>query len=232
MKKLISLALGVAVAAISFGAPITLNTGSAAWQVATTGVGLGPVTPLNAAQANPGNWVAAPGGASWISATYLAVNPSSNALLQGTPCGVAGTAGTNCAYNLFTAGGDTYHYNLVIPNSVLLANTASGGGAATFQFTGDDYASVFVGNQLGVTYAGGPGALSSVKTINYTVADLNVNGDLVIDAYAYNNPAAGNGNPTGFLLAGNISGVPEPATFGLIALAGLAGIAARRKMVR
>ena len=235
MKKFALFAVAaLATSAISFGALI-LDTGLASpgWQVATTGVGLGTATILTPAQSvgNPA-WIAAPNSSKWITGTYLAVNPGSNAALQGTPCSaVGGNPGVNCAYGTFTAN-DSYNYVLQISAASLAAQSASAGGTVSVQFTGDDRATLYVGNRLGVMNAAGPGTLSAVTNITFTAADLNA-GALTIYAIVNNNSANFNGgNTTGFVLTGNLTGAPEPATFGLLAVAGLAGIAARRKMVR
>lgn len=265
MKGLISLALGVAVAATTFGATIDISTGTgnAAWQV--TGPGYtGAAISLTTAQQQT-SWAPAPTGTNWVSWGST----------QGTSCAPGPTGpGAGCASTNFnTTVGDTWIYSLTI-SAAQLGTTS---GTINFVFGSDDYVNLFVGNgpptgtsatslgnywnQTSATPPGGFGNLgcssnsgsatsagntqttyntcltpNANNTISFSAANyLNADGSLTLTAYVTNAAIAGCaacGNPTGFVLDGDINttpGVPEPTTLSMFAIAGLSGLAYRRK---
>ena len=253
MKVFFSVALGVAVAATTFGATIDVSTGVAGWQVFDPNVGSNvAATTLTLSQQNP-SWAPAPSGSAWVS--Y-----GSN---EGTGCTVQQTPGIGCAHPTGNPNGsDTWVYTLTITAAQLGATD----GTLNFVFGSDNRVNLFVGNNnppsqlwtgqppnnsngsgfspLGCSGLPGPTSAGSTQltydnclsTVSFNAASLNGDLSLTLFAYNFNDPIPGCpacGNPTGFVLEGTLlSGVtatPEPATFGLVALAGLAGLALRRK---
>jgi hypothetical protein len=99
------LALALVTGALSFGAAITISTGTASWDVSGPGVsGLVAATTLTTGE-NNGTWAPAPTGSSWLS--WGAV--------EGTSCVVGQTPGNGCADTNFNAtSGDTWAYILTV----------------------------------------------------------------------------------------------------------------------
>lgn len=210
----------------TYGATININTGVANWQVSGPGVS-GTVAAVNVSP-NPA-WSAAPSGSSWISFGTI----------QSTSCGVGVTPGTTCANATFNLGGDTWLYTLNISSATLGGVTA---GTVSFVIGSDNRVNFTVGVGGTTTNWGGNGPngtgfnpLSNTFTVAFAAANLNPDGSLTLSASNVNDPIPGCpacSNPTGFLLAGTINSVPEPATFGLVGLAGLAGAIALRNRRR
>jgi hypothetical protein len=235
------LALGLMTGALSFGAAITISTGTANWDVSGPGVsGLVAATTLTTGE-NNGAWAPAPTGSSWLS--WGAV--------EGTSCVVGQTPGNGCADTNFNAtSGDTWTYILTVSAAVLGATS----GTANFVFGADNSVSLFLGNEapqtagfnpLGCSNTGGATSAGDTQgsysacttTISFNAADLNGDGSLTLEGIVSNAPIGGCpacGNPTGFVLEGDIltgstSVVPEPGTFGLMGVAGLALLGIRRR---
>ena len=252
MKALLTFALGVATVATSFGATINISTGTgnAAWQVFIPGSGNVAAVSLTAAQSNPASWAPAPAGSSWVS--YGATQGTS------CPTAATGPA-NGCASPLTNPNGDTWTYTLTISAANLGATTGSlnfifGSDNRVNLFVGNNAtAQIWNGgsNTNGTGYnplgcSGTPSPTSAgntqatynncVGTVSFGAANLNGDGSLTLTAYNFNDPIPGCpacGDPTGFVLEGTAltgaAATPEPATFGLVALAGLAGLALRRK---
>ena len=252
MKGLFTVALGLASVATTFGAVINLSTGTnnAAWQVFVPGTGFVTATSLTVAQQN-GSWAPAPISISPISGSNW-VSYGSN---QGTSCAVGQTPGNGCANAVINPNGDVWAYQLTISAATLGATS----GNLNFIFGADNRVNLFVGNNslaqvwggsaptgtgfnpLGcsgtpVTSAGNTQAQYNTCTgvVTFSAGNLNGDGSLTLTAYAFNDPSTpGAGNPTGFVLEGTaLTGAaltPEPATFGMVAIAGLAVVALRRK---
>jgi len=236
MKGIFTCALGLAVAASTFGATITISTGTgnAAWQVQGPGTGFATVaavsvTPSAQTGVSAPPWVAAPTGTSWVSFDSF----------EATNCNSAATGPANgCSSANFTSQ-DVYTYTLTISAAALGATS----GTVNFAFASDNRVNLFIGGSSIFNNGGfgpnGTGYLALANgTYNFTAADLNGTGGLTLTAYDYNDPVVGCpscGNPSGFLVSGSIttggvSTTPEPATFGLVSLAGLVGgIVLRRK---
>jgi PEP-CTERM motif len=243
MRGFLPLALGLAVAASTFGANINITSGAPGVTWTVTGPNGSGVNGANAVVVSATNstWAAAPTGSNWIS--WGAV--------QGTSCVVGQTPGTGCANTLFNAAGDTWIYTLTISAATL----GSTFGTANIVFGGDDKVNLFVGvNQQiqatstpgynpiycaapgGATSAGNTNPYSCGASIAFTAANLNGDGSLTISLFDTNIPISGCpgcGDPTGVVISGVVnSGValtPEPATLGLVTLAGIAGLALRRR---
>jgi len=250
MKGLLTFTLGMAAVATSFGATIDISTGSAAWQVYLPSAG--SVVAVTSVSPN-GTWAPAPSGSSWVS--YGANESISCGVGQTPGNGCAHTlinpSGDTWAYQLtisaatlgdvagtlnFIFGSDN-RVNLFIGNtpSALVWNGGSNTNGTGF-------------NPLGCsgtppTSAGNTQAEynNCTGTVSFGAGQLNGDGSLTLIAYNYNDPIVGVGgvpcpacgDPTGFVLEGTAltgaAATPEPATFGLVALAGLAGLALRRK---
>jgi len=240
MKGIFTFALGIAVSTATFGAVIDISTGTgnANWQVFNPGA----ATSLSVAQQN-GTWAPAPTGTSWVSWGSV----------QGTSCTVGQTPGNGCANTLFNPAGDTWVYTLNVSAAALGATS----GTLNILFGGDDSVTLQIGtgaNQLseqwafshlgcvtptGPTDAGNTQVsyATCTSTVSFDATMLNGDGSLTLKGIDFNAPITGCpgcGDPTGFILDGDIvtggvSSTPEPATFGLVALAGLAGFAIRRK---
>lgn len=240
MKNII--ALGLMTGVLSFGTTISIDTGTASWQVDGPGTG-GAVaaTTLTTGETN-GTWAQAPTGSSWIS--WGAV--------EGTSCVVGQTPGNGCAHTNFNPSGDIWAYTLTITAASLGATS----GTANFVFGADSSVNVFIGNEpeqawsgadpLGCSNTGGATSAGSTQgsysgcttTVSFNASDLNGDGSLSFTAYVTNAPIGGCpacGNPTGFVLDGDVLtgastlATPEPGTFGLMSVAGLALLGIRRR---
>lgn len=256
MQSLFKAALGLAAAATTFGATINLSTGTnnANWQVYSAGAGVFvTATSLTVAQQN-GSWAPAPisisplSGSNWIS--YGSI--------QGTACSAGQTPGNGCANANINVAGDVWTYTLNISAASLGATSGSlnylfGADSRVNLFVGNNsFSQVWGGsaptgagfNTLGcsgtpVTNGGNTQAQynNCVNTVNFGAGNLNGDGSLTLTAYVFNDPIVGStfsvGNPTGFVLEGTVltgaALTPEPATFGMVALVGLAGLVLRRK---
>lgn len=239
-----TLALSLAAMSASFGATISLNTGVAAWQVFVPGTGL-----TSAVVVTPnGAWAQAPTGSSWVS--YGAI--------QSTICSGALVAGVNCASVLTNPAGDLWTYQLTISAASLGATSGNfsfvfGADNAVKVYVGSSNLGQFWGNlatpgngatNLGCVSAAGGNTTTNVgntnpytcnNTVAFNASTLNKDGSLTLYAYVSNDPAltGGNaGNPSGLVLSGTLNtgtqATPEPATFGLVGMAGLVGLIARR----
>jgi hypothetical protein len=244
VRKIFALALTTGV--LSFGGTISIGTGTADWQVEGPGVpGTIKATALTTGETN-GAWAPAPTGSSWLS--WRAV--------EGTSCVVGQTPGNGCADTNFNpTSGDLWLYTLTVSAATLGVTS----GTANFVFGADSSLKLFIGNELaelwgqsgggfatlgcsnesGVTSAGNTqGSYSGcTTTASFNAADLNGDGSLTISAFVTNAPIGGCpacGNPTGFVLGGEIltgasTVAPEPGTFGLMGVAGLALLGIRRR---
>ena len=246
MKGLFSVALGLATVATTFGGLININTGVANWQYYSTAtssfVNAVVVVPTN------GTWAPAPTSSSWVSFGAI----------EGTSCAVGQTPGNGCAHTLVNPLGDVLTYQLVISAASLGATSGTvnfvfgsdnrvtmfvGTGPPSYIWNGGSSSNGTGFNPLGCsanppTSAGSSQATynNCTTTVSFNASTLNADGSLTLTAYNYNDPIPGCpacGDPTGWILAGTVStgaaATPEPATFGLVALAGLAGLALRRK---
>jgi len=255
MKGFLTFTLGVAAVATTFGATINISTGTnnAAWQVFVPGSGFVAATSLTVAQQN-GTWAPAPisispiSGSNWVS--YGAV--------QGTSCVVGQTPGNGCANALINPNGDIWTYTLTISAASLGATSGNlnfifGSDNRVSVFVGNNSVSQVWGgngpngngfNPLGCSGTPNPTSAGNTQaqynnctgTVAFGAGNLNGDGSLTITAYNYNDPIVGCpgcGNPTGFVLEGTLStgaaATPEPATISMVVLAGLAGLALRRK---
>ena len=250
MKVFSALALGLAIATTASAALINISTGTnnAAWTVFVPGSGFVVATSLTVAQQN-GTWAPAPisispiSGANWISYSSI----------QGTSCTVGQTPGNGCANANIIGSGDIWTYALTISAATLQATS----GNLNFIFGADNRVNLFVGNNsLSQIWGGGaptgtgfnPLGCSGTPVTNagntqaqynncngivsFNAGNLNGDGSLTVTAYVFNDPGVtGAGNPTGFVLEGtlNTNATPEPATFGLVGVACLAGLATLRR---
>ena len=245
MKRFFPIAIAMVTVGTAFGATINLNTGVAAWQVYSPLTG----SVISAVVVSPnGAWAPAPTGSSWVSISSV----------QSTSCIGNQTPGNGCANANFNAGGDVFSYTLTISAASLGATS----GSLNFVFGSDSRVNVFIGNANSAQNWGGqvaPGTGSStlgcsgtpvtsagsaqatynncLSTIAFNAAALNNDGSLTLFAYSFNDPTTtGAGNPSGFLFEGTavtpLVGTPEPATFGLVGVASLVGLAVRRKKNR
>jgi hypothetical protein len=256
MKVLLHVVVCAALAGATFGGVINISTGTnnAIWQVSGPGIAV-PVTAtsLTVAQQN-GTWAPAPisispiSGANWVS--YSSV--------QGTSCVVGQTPGNGCANTLANPNGDTWTYSLTISAASLGATSGTlnfifgadnrvvlgvgnGGPSEAWNTGAPTNGNAF--NPLGCsgtppTSAGNTQAQynNCVGTVSFSAGNLNGDGSVTLTALVANDPIVGCptcGDPTGFVLEGTLSTTPvttpEPATFALVGLAGLAGIVLRRR---
>lgn len=206
----------VSAAATAEAAPITLSTGSAAWQVKQTagasnnGAALNTITSGVVLTGNlPAPWIAPPAGSAWI--------------------------GQRANDGQFQSGGNddgatdgTYEYTLTW--------NPGGGGTFSFSFSADNTISSLSVIQSGNTlFSFSSNAITDFATlINTGVVNFASLGNVVITAVIVNQPSSGNSrNPAGFLVAGtadviDATEVPLPAAAAILPL-GLAflGAAAR-----
>jgi hypothetical protein len=249
MKGIFTVALGLAVSASTFAAAIDIDTGFAPWMV----TGPGYTGPAIVVSAPNGTWAPAPAGASWVS--WGANESVSCAVGQLPGNGCASTNfnpnGDTWVYTLNIAAGllgaTSGDLNFVFGGDDSVEAFVGGGPGAT-SFTTQIWnqgGSLGAFAQLGCSNAaqGATNAGSSqtsynacTTTIPFDATFLNTDGSLTITAFDFNAPISGCptcGNPTGFVLGGDaltgLSDSPEPATFGVVALAGLAGFMLRRK---
>jgi hypothetical protein len=235
IKNLLGCVLAMALSVTAFGANIDISTGVAAWQVFNGSF-------VNAVSVSPnGTWAAAPTGSSWISFDSVG----------STSCVVGQTPGNGCANTLINPAGDTWVYTLTVSAATLGATS----GDLSFVFGADNRVNLFAGNEPSQTWTGGgstlgcsdspspsPAGSTNPYTCNtsipFNASDLNGDGSLTLTAYVFNDPIPNCptcGDPTGFVLDGTltsgaaVNSAPEPMTFGLVALAAVAGWARRRK---
>lgn len=245
MKRIFPIALAMVSVGTIFGATINLNTGVASWQVFAQGNG----GIISAIVVSPnGAWAPAPLGSSWVS--YGAQ--------QSTSCTGNQVPGSGCASANFNSGGDILTYTLTISAAALGATSGSlnyvfGSDSRVNLFVGNNSSNQNWGgtaptgngfNPLGcsgtpVTSAGNTQTTynNCLGIVTFSAANLNQDGSLTLTAYSFNDPivgcaAAACGNPTGFILEGTVvtgaAPTPEPATFGLVGMASLVGLAVRR----
>lgn len=237
----LSLCVGVALCATARGGAIDISTGVALWQL--TG---GTATTLTVGQQN-GTWAPAPAGSAWISSSSS----------EGTSCVVGQTPGNGCATALTNPAGDLYVFTLTVSAASLGTTSGSlnyifgadsdvslaiGLGGSPQLWNSGSPGAAF--NPLGCsgtppTSAGNTQGTynTCTGTVNFNAANLNGDGSLTLSASVTNAPIVGCpacGDPMGFVLEGDIltggtlpPSVPEPATFGLMAVAGAALIARR-----
>ena len=243
MNRIFPIALAMVSVGTTFGATINLSTGVASWQVFAQGNG-GFISAI--AVGPNGAWAPAPTGSSWVS--YGA--------LQSTSCTGVQVPGNGCANANINPAGDTLTYTLTVSAASLgatsgILNYIFGSDSRVNLFVGNNTPYQNWGgtaptgngfNPLGcsgtpVTNAGNTQATynNCLGTVTFNAANLNGDGSLTLTAYSYNDPiacaAAACGNPTGFILEGfAVTGsvTPEPATFGLVGMASLVGLAVRR----
>ena len=252
MKEFSKIALGLTVAATTFAATIDISTGAGHgnWQVFILGTGTVSASSLSGGQVN-GQWATAPVGSNWVS---WGPNEGIGCVFGQTPGnGCAHTllnaAGDVWAFSLtisaatLVATSGTVNFVFGSDNRVsMFVGSNSGtqiwdGGSQT---NGQGYNPLGCSGQSGPTSAGGSQATynNCLGTVSFNASNLNANGSLTLSAYSFNDPIPGCpacGDPTAFILEGTLmtsptfAATPEPATFGLVALAGLAGFALRRK---
>ena len=245
MKKSITLAATLASFAIASGGTIDVSTGTAPWLVFVPGSGLVPVVsvPPN------GAWAPAPAGSSWVS---FGASESSS-------CVVGETPGNGCANLVRDPNGDVWVYSLTISGADLGATSGSvnfvfGSDNRTNLFVGaNSIGQVWNGGNPSNGTAFNPLVCSALPTstnagntqatynncpttVPFGAGNLNADGSLTLTAYNFNDPipnCPNCGNPSGFVLRGNIltaaASAPEPATFGVVGLAGLGGLLLYRR---
>lgn len=256
MKGLIIATLGLAYVSSSYGATINISTGVASWQVSGPGVSTVQATTLSLAQQNSA-WAVPPVGSNWIS--WGSVQGTSCLVGQTPGTGCANTltnaAGDTWLYTLTISsltlvGATSGALNFIYGSDNRVSLTVGlNNGVNTWNNGTNTNGNAF--NTLGCSGDGDVGKTQAtynncVTLLTFNASNLNADGSLTISATNQNDPIpsvnAGQlcpqcGNPTGFILAGFISNTgngagaaaPEPATFGLIALFGVAGLAFRRK---
>jgi PEP-CTERM motif len=175
-----------------------------------------------------GGWFVPTGGASWVGqavtdGNYETTPGNCNSAAATTTCGAA--AGATFAQYV-------YAYSL---------NSGATGGALNFYFTADNtvttaqsgFNALEVRVNGSVVYSGSALNQSSVTTVSNLV--VAANSVIQISAVVRNNTlsaTATDRNPSGFLLSGSfdpgaVTGTPEPSTYAMLGLGGLAMIAAR-----
>ncbi len=255
MREMLKISLGLAVAASTFAATIDISTGAghANWQVFIQGTGTVAASSLSGGQVNS-SWATAPVGSNWVS---WGPNEGTSCVVGQTPGnGCAHTllngAGDVWAFSLtisaatLAASSGTLNFIFGSDNRVsmfvgLNSTTQIWDGGS--QTNGQGYNPLGCSGQSGPTSAGGSQATynNCNGTVSFNSSNLNANGSLTLSAFSFNDPIPGCpacGDPTAFILEGTLvtsptsSATPEPATFGLVALAGIAGWALRRKQRR
>lgn len=253
MKEIFKIALGLAVAASTFAATIDIGTGAGHgnWQVFIPGTGTVAASSLSGVQVN-GSWAPAPVGSNWVS---WGANEGTSCVFGQTPgngCAHAllNAAGdvwsfslTISAASLAAATSGTLNFVLGSDNRVSMfvgLNSTPQVWDGGSQTNGQGFNPLGCSGQSGPTSAGGTQATynNCLGTVSFNASNLNPNGSLTLSAYSFNDPIPGCpacGDPTAFILEGTLvtsstfAATPEPATFGLVALAGIAGFALRRK---
>lgn len=216
-------------------APFSVSTGAAAWTVTQT--------------VNSGSGISNNGAA--LNTTTNAVNLTgtlaqsvglgSNAWL--TPSGGPAWVGQQATDGNFISGGSC---NSAAATSTCGANPGvyvytlsfapgAGGGSFSFGFASDNVITSLTVIQNGNTiYTFGPGTAPMQNAYTNT-GNLNFGstGNVVITATVRNDPFAvgdTSRNPSGFIASGSgetIDGVPEPSTYAMLTLGGMALVAAR-----
>lgn len=254
MKGLLIITLGLAAAAGAFGAVIDIGTGigNAPWQVFDPSLGFVPATSLSTAQQN-GAWAPPPTGSDWVS---LGSNQGTSCSVGQTPGnGCASTllnpAGDTWQYvlNISAAqlGATSGTVNFVFGADDSVSLFVGGGPGATSDIgqIWNQGPGLGAYTDLGCSADGSPtnaghtqGSYAAcTSTLAFDATMLSVDGSLAINAYVFNAPISGCpacGDPTGFVLSGAITtgagaAAPEPATFVLLAISGLAGMVAYRR---
>jgi hypothetical protein len=201
-------------------APFSVSTGSAAWQVSQTttvgsatnnGTALGTSSAAVAlVGALPGSWLAPPAGSAWIGQR---TTDGCNTFTPNENCGA--TPGTY-VYSLSFAPGQ--------------------GGSFSFGFASDNVVTSLTVIQNGTTlYTFGPGsAPMHTSLINSTLINFGSTGNVVISATVRNDSFDSGPpevrNPSGLLVSGSgdmAEGIPEPSTYAMLTLGGMALVAAR-----
>jgi hypothetical protein len=249
--KLFPLAIALSAFGTAFGATINISTGSALWQVDDPNLGYVPATVLTAGEPNPA-WATAPAGSSWVSfgavqgvscvvgqtpgngCSSIIMNPNGDLWVYSLTIPAASLNSSIGVLN-FIFGGDN-RVNVFVGNNSEIETWNTGS-----ETNGIAYEQLACSG-LPPTNAGNTQASynNCTGTVPFGASNLNGDGSLSIYAYAYNDPIPGCpicGNPSGFLLEGTLttlgsngnSPVPEPASFGLVSLAGLVGLAFRMK---
>jgi PEP-CTERM motif len=258
MKMFLQFALGAVCAAAAFGGIVNISTGTnnANWLVSGPGVAI-PVaaTSLTVAQQN-GTWAPAPisispiSGANWLS---YGSNEGTSCVVGQTPgngCAhtLVSSTGDTWTYTLNISaaalGSTSGLANFIFgADNRLVVSVGIGGTLEPWNTGTPTNGNAF--NPLGCS--GNPAPTSAGNTqaqynncvgnVSYNAANLNGDGSLTITATVVNDPIVGCsacGDPTGFVLEGTLStaaatSAPEPATFALVGLAGLVGLALRRR---
>jgi hypothetical protein len=184
-----------ALAVSAFGA--TINTGTATWQVSTTGVG-GAYSAVVNEVGTPivnGGWVQNPVGSEWV-----------------------GTTATDGQFG--TTGGlpGTYVYRLAI------GAVHGGPGSFVLNYAADNGINLYIGNLAGTVLANvascGPGDGDAVCFTSFRNASGVFGASDYLYAVVVNGGTAR--NPTGLLVVGETSVIPEPSTYAMLALGGAA----------
>jgi len=221
MKGLFSIAAGLALAATTFAATISTGTpGGAAWTVYNPATGT-----FVHHQMLPRRTGLGQGTGSLSVGSYGAI--------EGTSCVVGQTPGNGCAHTFDQPQRDIWTYQLVIS----AATCRDLGNVEPSSSGSDNRVSMFVATTRRILiwrlWANGNGFNPLCNgTATYAPANLNGDGSLTITAYDYNDPMVpacpGCGNPSGFIVSAPSPLAPRTrgtATFGLVALAGVAGLA-------
>ncbi len=254
--KGILITLGLAYVSSTYGATINISTGVANWQVSGPNVIGASATTLSLAQQNAA-WAVPPVGSNWIS--WGSVQGTSCLVGQtpGVACAstLTNPAGDTWSYNLtisaLTLGGATSGALNFIFGSDNRVTLTVGRNNVVSTWNNGTTTNGNAFNTLGCSGGGAAGNTQAsynncVSLLTFNSSNLNVDGSLTIFAANQNDPipsvnpgeiCTACGNPTGFILEGFISNTgngsgaatPEPATFGLVALFGVAGLAFRRK---
>ncbi len=221
MRGLLRFAFVGLAAVACFAAPIA--TGTANWQVAQTsgtlnsGNALGTQTSAVVLTGTlPSVWVAAPVGSAWVGQTATDGNQSSGQCLV-----VSGA--TTCG-----AQPGQYTYTLSFVNAL-------GGVLSGFRYTSDDSVSITIADSNGTLYSNTSGS-SAFSALISAPSTINWSGTLTITAVVTNAvfaPAPASLTPSGFLATGDVSlnseTIPEPSTYAMLGLGGVAMLVARMR---
>jgi hypothetical protein len=248
-----TLVFGLAATASAFGGVIDISTGTgnAPWQVLVPVLGFVPATSLATAQQN-GTWAPPPTGSNWVSfgsdqgtscvIGQTAGNGCASALLN--PGGDTWEYALNISAAQLGATSGTLNFLFGADDSV---NLFVGGGPGATSEIGQlwnqgpglgAFADLGCSAVAGPTNGGNTQASYATCTtaLTFDPSFLNTDGSLTIDAFVFNAPIIGCpacGDASGFVLSGEIttgaSAAPEPRTFLLVALAGLAGYTANQR---